>query len=440
MTEMLIIADDLTGAIDAAASCMGAGAEVLTACPANPASAFAADAPRVLSVNAATRHMDPKAACEQVERLVAAACNAGVRIMVKKTDSVLRGNVGAELEGALRAAGAPAIHFIPSFPALGRITVGGVHRVDGVPVAESPLGHDPFEPVLSSDISSIIATTSTIPVAVVAEGAPAPTAAEGVIAYDAATDAAIDARLRTLLATAQEPLVLAGCAGLVGSLARVLGLPPAQRTVPAPAGSLLAFCGSVNAVSVGQCAYAAHAGAPVYPIAARSLLEAQWTSSPAFDALAHELAQALATHRLVVADASTRATAADLAAAHIAPGTDTRSLVARHLGVAAASLLRGTQVANLLVMGGDVLLELLDVLKVPRLSLVAEVAVGVVVFEAAVDERRVRIVSKSGGFGEPDLFLRVADALCATPSHPITRNQSASSPAESSIQLTKEIA
>lgn len=414
MTELLIIADDLTGAIDAAASCIGAGAEVLTACPESLAEELGPNAPRVLSVNAATRHLSAAEARACVQRLVADARAAGVRLVVKKTDSVLRGNVGAELEGALDASGVAAAHFIPSFPAMDRVTVGGVHRASGVPVAESPLGHDPFEPVLSSDIPSIIAATSCISTVVVAEDEPVPAGAHGVIAYDAATDAAIEKRLlEVLCATERDSMVLlAGCAGVVGALAQVFQLPPAPRSVAPRSGSLLAFCGSVNAVSVGQCAHARQAGAPSIALAPRMLLDKTWPASTGFLQVAHEVSTALAAHRLVVVDASTRSTPEDLAAAGIAPGADVRPLIARSLGAIAAGLLTCAQVENIMVMGGDVLLEMLETLRVPRLSLVAQVAVGVVVFEATVGPSHVRIVSKSGGFGEPDMFLRVADALC----------------------------
>lgn len=414
MTELLIIADDLTGAIDAAASCIGAGVEVLTACPESLTAELGPSAPRVLSVNAATRHLPAAEARACVQRLVADARTAGVRLVIKKTDSVLRGNVGAELEGALAASGVAAAHFIPSFPAMDRVTTGGVHRASGVPVAESPLGQDPFEPVLFSDISSIISTTSRIPTMVVAEGEAVPERARGVIAYDAATDAAIEERLRQVLrATECDPMVLlAGCAGMVSALARVLRFPSAPSSVAPRSGSLLTFCGSINAVSAGQCAHARRSGAPSIALAPRMLLDEAWPSSTDFLEVAHEVSTELVSHRLVVVDASTRSTSADLTAAGIAPGTDVRLLVARNLGAIAAGLLACAQVENIMVMGGDVLLEMLENLCVPRLSLVAQVAVGVVVFEAMVGPSRVRIVSKSGGFGEPDMFLRVADALC----------------------------
>ena len=77
-----------------------------------------------------------------------------------------------------------------------------------------------------------------------------------------------------------------------------------------------------------------------------------------------------------------------------------------------------TDAQNVFVMGGDVLLEMLESLRVKRCGLIAQVAPGVVVFEVAVIGRAVRIVSKSGGFGEPDMFQVVADRLSDIPGLP----------------------
>ena len=56
----------------------------------------------------------------------------------------------------MNAAGEKHLAFMPAMPVLHRITVGGVHYIDGAPVAESVFGKDPFEPVRESDVAKLI--------------------------------------------------------------------------------------------------------------------------------------------------------------------------------------------------------------------------------------------------------------------------------------------
>lgn len=60
-----------------------------------------------------------------------------MQYIYKKTDSALRGNIGAELGALVAASGQKILPFVPAFPQMNRITKGGIHYIDGVPVTES---------------------------------------------------------------------------------------------------------------------------------------------------------------------------------------------------------------------------------------------------------------------------------------------------------------
>mgnify|MGYP000093217377 CR=1 FL=1 len=70
--------------------------------------------------------------------------SAGVFSIYKKTDSALRGNIGAELSALLKTSGERQLPFLPAFPQIDRVTRDGVHYISGVPVTESPFGIDPL--------------------------------------------------------------------------------------------------------------------------------------------------------------------------------------------------------------------------------------------------------------------------------------------------------
>ena len=144
MLRLLIIADDFTGALDTGVQFAACG--VSTRVVVGETAELAGCESTVLVVDTETRHLSAAAAGAAIETLTRRAVNAGVPCIYKKTDSALRGNIGAELSALLRASGASQLPFLPAFPQIGRTTEGGIHYISGVPVNKSPFGIDPFEP------------------------------------------------------------------------------------------------------------------------------------------------------------------------------------------------------------------------------------------------------------------------------------------------------
>ena len=134
MLLLLIIADDFTGALDTGVqfAAYGAATRVMVKDQVDFASCDA----QVLVVDTETRHLPPEKAYQIVEELTRAACRAGIRYIYKKTDSALRGNIGAELAAVLQASNNRQLPFLPAFPQNGRTTRDGIHYVDGVPVTK----------------------------------------------------------------------------------------------------------------------------------------------------------------------------------------------------------------------------------------------------------------------------------------------------------------
>ena len=162
MVRLLIIADDFTGALDTGVqfATRGATTRVVT----NADYDFKQADAEVLVMVAESRHLPPAEAYSMVYRAARNAREAGIPYVYKKTDSALRGNIGSELAAVMDAAEMTAMPFLPAFPKMKRVTRNGVHYVDGVPVAESVFGKDPFEPVTASALTEIIGSQTEKPV------------------------------------------------------------------------------------------------------------------------------------------------------------------------------------------------------------------------------------------------------------------------------------
>ena len=128
--KLAIVADDLTGACDAAAPFAARGLPT-TVLLEPPMPTPAGDEVAVLAIDADSRRVGRRAAAARTTAAVRAARAAGMAVLFKKVDSTLRGHVAAELAACQRAWGTPLAVLCPAFPAVGRWVQGGRVLVDG---------------------------------------------------------------------------------------------------------------------------------------------------------------------------------------------------------------------------------------------------------------------------------------------------------------------
>lgn len=97
MIQQIIISDDLTGALDAGICFVESGCKTKVLFSKQISKDDFINDAMVLVVDAESRHLSPKEAYKRVRGITQTALNAGVNKVFIKTDSALRGNVGASL-------------------------------------------------------------------------------------------------------------------------------------------------------------------------------------------------------------------------------------------------------------------------------------------------------------------------------------------------------
>ena len=359
---LTILADDLTGACDTGSVFAGIGAVPVTvwrnAMPRIDETPERSAPARVRVIDTESRRLSASDAATRVTR-AARACPAARYF--KKIDSTLRGRIGAEVEALMTAAGVTRALVCPAFPAQRRTVVDRELLVDGAPIAAATLPTSNVVTLLRPQLTRPIAWT---PLAEVRAGRDALAdrlaRLDGmVIVADAETDHDLDRLIDAALMLDAAPL-LVGAAGLARALAARLGvlrervaLPPAQRW--------LVIAGSLNAATRRQVQVARDAGLTV----------------------------------IATADAA----------------ADDGGEAARRLAADARDLLRAQPFDIVLVTGGDTAVALYDAFGGGRLELLGPPAPGLALARLVVPEgEALWLVTKAGGFGQPDLIVSLAKA------------------------------
>lgn len=155
MTCYGVIADDLTGAMDAGVQLLEKNFVVRVALDLEQLPEWENNTDVVI-VSTESRNISEQMAYESVSEALRKFQSKNCSIIYKKIDSTLRGNIGAELKAVLENGQVDGIVMAPALPFNGRTTVNGVHYVYGSPLENTELAKDPYAPVYESEISRII--------------------------------------------------------------------------------------------------------------------------------------------------------------------------------------------------------------------------------------------------------------------------------------------
>ena len=131
--RILIVADDLTGACDAAAPFVHYGRRATVRCDLVQHNTRSPD---VLSVCTQSRADEARVAGKKVARVGTAWYQHANDYFIKKIDSTLKGNVASEIEAMLNCLPAEIAIVAPAFPEQGRTLRNGVLHVHGAAEGE----------------------------------------------------------------------------------------------------------------------------------------------------------------------------------------------------------------------------------------------------------------------------------------------------------------
>ena len=156
--KVALIADDLTGANNAGVQLAKQGFPTVTVMH---DAASVPDGYDAVCVDSDSRYVSPEEARQRVAASARRMRERGARLLCKRVDTLLRGNVGAEIDGMLDLMPDALAVFAAAFPGSNRVVRDGTLFVDGAPVTDHLVASsDPIAPVRHAAIAKIVASQS----------------------------------------------------------------------------------------------------------------------------------------------------------------------------------------------------------------------------------------------------------------------------------------
>ncbi len=405
--QVRVLADDLTGAADSGVMFANHGLTTMvywSGAAGLPEDVESRGGPQADTcvISSESRECDRAEAVRRVRQCVRSYIQPDTDVwLYKKIDSTLRGHPGAELAVLMEAGGYTRALVAPAFPAQGRTTIGGVHRVHGIRLDKTVFGQGGIDAVVANHFIGAFGRRAVtwLPLDRVRRGWDA--VSEALDAIDAGVmvaDAETREDLFTLVHAAERSGIrlLCGSAGLAGALGDVVtwevGVSPPD--LPERRGDLiLVVAGSRHPNTRDQ----------VLALMGRGVLivapSAEWLVDPAaaMDEVMHELR---------IKGKRSRSSAAALTTVGLPLLPVQGSVLVRKLAAVVRDLAESDHLAGLVLTGGDTAIAVAGALEAEALWLRGEVRPGVP-WGAWVGGigAGLPVVTKAGGFGEEDALV-----------------------------------
>jgi uncharacterized protein YgbK (DUF1537 family) len=380
--RVLIVADDLTGAMDTAGPFAQQGLKtIVVAQPLACDPALVAPA-QVVSLDTASRHLKPADAAKRVSEILGRLGRQSFDIVFKKIDSTLRGNVVSETLALLRGCGRGAALIAPAFPAQGRTVRGAMVHVNGTPLPQTSFARDALSPPPTDSLVEVFArAVGAGKVGSWSPGATQSEAGRSIVIADSQTDADLDAALETAKPQLGR-MLLVGSAGLGNALARILATGKAASRPPMMVDGPIVFV-------VGSRAVQSHEQVERL----KSLVGTEVLEAPNGVPAAAPIEGALQIVIVSVPDPTEEADSAAVAAA---------------LARAALGTVRRSHSQALVATGGDTAIAVLEASGCAALEVLGDLMPGLPYARLSVDEKPLWLVTKAGGFGGRDTLYEIA--------------------------------
>ncbi|MEX0332611.1 MAG: four-carbon acid sugar kinase family protein [Puniceicoccaceae bacterium] len=375
------LADDLTGACEIAAIGHRPGLRSIVSMSQQPVEEKA----DLVVYDTETRLCGEEAAVAQVRHLAEKLSDQGnTRFLFKKTDSVMRGPIAAELSTLMRVMGMQRTILVPANPHLGRTIEDGIYRIDGVPLDETPFADDLHHPAKSAAVVNLLGAVPGIEVHTARPGDTLPT--KGIIIGDARTEEDLD----SWAGLWDDATLLAGGGGLFQALVKTLKRSPVDFPEPTfNQGQYLLVSGTTH---IGQQAF-------LDQLETSNIVTVKGTTEDTTEAAGERWGK-----QLLQGETQSRGCVLRMQS-EAKPNSGNATWVAQQLALATSIALQSGHVDHLIVEGGATAASIAMQLGWEEFEMMHAWGPGVVTL-APLKQHKVNFTIKPGSYPWPDTITR----------------------------------
>lgn len=390
--RVLIVADDLTGALDTAGPFAARGVRTKVVAEPLACDPAAVEQAQVVALNTASRHLPAEQAASHVRQCVARFAGQAFGLYFKKIDSTLRGNVVAETLAVMSACKLEHALIAPAFPAQGRTVIDGVVHVDGVPLAQTGFARDALSPPPLQPLGEVFGDAiGRARVGAWRSNEKLAWAGHSVVVADALRDADLS-EVFDQLGTAGAPSLLVGSAGLGNVLAHHLqggDKPP----LPVTTKPIVFVVGSRASRSREQVERL------------RALPDTRAVEAP--NGRVGDAADVQGANQIVL-----------LAVEDARTGAGDAVEVAANITRAGLEMIDRVGADVCVVTGGDTAIALLTMAKCRVIDVCGDVMPGIPFASFQWQGRTIHLITKAGGFGVADTMIEIVRRIRAGEGEP----------------------
>lgn len=315
-------------------------------------------------------------------------------------DSTPRGNIGPICDAAMEFLQAPYTVLCPALPVNGRVVRGGRLFVNGVPLEQSPMKNHPLTPMWTSSIPELMAQQSKYPCCAIGSACgsvlPKLDAAHGYYVPDMQTDADAEA----IVSRFGGLRLLTGGSGLGQPLARMLmGEHAVHRPAAGTKGPALLLAGSCSVATREQIETYRAAGGVCLKLDPMDQLDGTSSAEKLWRQAEKSLGESV-----LIYSSDTPENVRKIQSY----GQEKTAKLLENAFAQIACLAVRDGIKRIIVAGGETGGAVTRQLKFDAYEIGQSIAPGVPVMIPATDPS-VRLVLKSGNFGQPDFFQRALD-------------------------------
>lgn len=417
MVKLVIIADDLTGALDTGVQFSKKNMSAIVTTDLNFNFEDICKEADVVVIDTESRHIPADEAKERVKSALSKFDKKEIKFFYKKTDSTLRGNIGSEVEGFMEGLNIDEVSFIPAFP-LGKRTVkDGVLYVNNVKLAETQFAMDILNPVTDSFIPDIINKQSDINVKlkdINEEFSPLDNKEKHIYIFDSENMEDME-NIGKFLHNKNRLNYTIGNAGFAEVLTHYIKSDTKKEDIILEDDRILFVCGSVNITSLKQCKYAEKIGYCSDSLKFTNIISEDYKNSDNYITDKEYFKEKINNNKKFLLRTSDSEDVIKKAIEYTEKNSismeELTSNIANSTGQLVSDLIREHEIRNLIIFGGDTLMGILKNIGCQYIIPVSEIFPGVVFTRAVGKDTAINVITKAGGFGEESIIERINEFL-----------------------------